>query len=76
MELEGADFQWLLANTCGLLMLIGFRLQVENTFHNNSLSLTQIISLIIGLTQIIRFFPGKGKHSLVELSLHCRWDPN
>lgn len=44
--------------------------QVENTFHNNSLSLTQIISLAISLTQIIRFFPGKGKPSLVELPLH------
>lgn len=50
--------------------------QVENTFHNNSLSLTQIISLAISLTQIIRFFPGQGKHSLVQLPLHGQCDPN
>lgn len=44
--------------------------QVENTFHNNSFSLTQIISLAVSLTQIIKFLPCKGKHSLMKLSLY------
>lgn len=44
--------------------------QVENTFHSNSFSLTQFISLAISLTQIIKFLPSKGKHSLTKLSLY------
>lgn len=50
--------------------------QVENTFQNNLLSLTQIISIAVGLTQIIKFLPCKIKHSLLKLLLYCECDSN
>jgi len=59
----------LFVNTCGLFKVGKSQAsiaQVENTFHSNSFSLTDI-SLAISLTQIGKFLPCKGKLSLMKL---------